>query len=37
MEEQRREKIANELEGSWKETKKQIKGGKQWSDWIKEG
>lgn len=37
MEEQRREKIANELEGSRKEIKKQVKGGKQWSDWIKEG
>ena len=37
MEEQRREKINNEQGVTKLEMKKQLKSGKQWSDWIKEG
>lgn len=37
MEDQRREKINEELGITKVETKKQKKSGKQWSDWIKEG
>ena len=37
MEQQRREKINNEQGVTKLEMKKQLKSGKQWSDWIKEG
>lgn len=37
MEEQRREKDNNELGVTRVEFKKQVKSGKQWNDWIKEG